>query len=183
MKPVLIALVLISYFSMFGVVGCVPGLRSAKPTSPPDRVADTKSAPAQGVPSKQSDIPKGELDRLLAAPPPPDKLVSGDRMPPIKPSDLSGQDEVRHSALVFLQGLKNVQHAQVCYSKATGGWLLLTYVPGSKKKVQQTIQQEYSWNNSTKEWEISGSQRAFPTKDLDSYLKTELPDEKCIQLK
>ena len=177
MKPALIALVLLSFLSTFGTVGCVPGLRSTKPTSPPEAVADAKGAPAAST--KGQDVPKKELERLLATPPPPDKLVRGDTKPLIKPSDLSGQDEVRQAALNFAQGLKNVKHVRVCYSKAYGGWFLLAYVPGGKK----TIQQEYTWNKNTKEWEIYGPQRAFPTKDLDSYLKSELPDEKCILLK
>jgi hypothetical protein len=177
MKPVLIALVLLSFLSALGTVGCVPGLRSTKSNSPPEAVADAKEVPAAST--KGQGVPKKELDRLLATPPPPDKLVPGHKRPLIKLSDLSGQEEVRKAALRFAQGLKNVKHVRVCYSKAYGGWFLLTYVPGGKK----TVQQEYSWNKDTKEWELSGSQRAFPTKDLDSYLKSELPDEKCILLK
>jgi hypothetical protein len=177
MKPALIALVLLSFLSTFGTMGCVSGLRSTKSTPPPGAVADAKGAPAASP--KGQDVRKKELERLLAVPPPPDKLTASNKGLLIKPSDLSGQDEVRRAALNFTQGLKNVKHVRVCYSKAYGGWFLLTYVPGGKK----TVQQEYSWNKNTKEWELSGSQRAFPTKDLDSYLKTELPDEKCILLK
>lgn len=181
MKVGLSALVLLSFLCTVAAVGCVPALRSAKPASPPDRVADTKAAPAPGAPAKQADLQKKELDRLLAVPPPPDKRIAGlgDRKPLIKPSDFSGQDEIRQAALSFVQGQKNVKHAKTCFSKASGGWFLLTYVPGGKN----TIEQEYAWNKDTKEWELSGSRRALPTKDLDTYLKSELPDEKCFTLK
>jgi len=181
MKAAWSVLVILSFLCTVAVMGCVPGLRSAKPGSPSERVADTKAAPPRAGSEKTADPSKKELDRLLAAPPPPDKVAAsaGDRRLLIKPSDLGSLDEVRQAALTFAQGLKNVKHVKTCYSKASGGWFLALYVPG----VKNTIEQEYSWNKDTKEWELSGTRRALPTKDLDIYLKSELPDEKCFLLK
>jgi len=181
MKAVLSALVLLSFFCTVSIVGCVPWLRSSKTSSPTEPAANAKVAPDRAGSTKSSEPSKSELDRLLAPPPPPDKLAAGqgERRTLIKPSDFAGRDEVSQAALMLAQGLKDVKHVKTCYSKSSGGWFLLLYVPKGNKIVEQ----EYFWNKDTKEWELYGHRKDLPAKEMNSYLKAELPDEKCFVLK
>lgn len=181
MKAVLSALVLLSFLCTVLVMGCIPGLRSTKLGSPSETSADAKSSPGPSASAKTPAVPNKELDSLLATPLPPDRAATGpgNKRPLIRPSDLSDKDEVSRAALVLAQGIKEVKHIKSCYSKASGGWFLLLYVQRGKK----ISEQEYSWNKETREWEIYAHRKDLPAQQLDIYLKSELPDEKCFLLR
>jgi hypothetical protein len=181
MKAGLSVLALLSFLCTALVVGCIPGLKSTKPDSTPANAAAAKGAPGPSASAKTPAVPNKELDSLLATPPPPDRAPAGlgNKRSVIQPSDLQDKDEVSRAALVLAQGIKDVKHVKSCYSKASGGWFLLLYVQRGKK----TSEQEYSWNKETKEWEIYAHRKDLPTEQLDIYLKSELPDEKCFLLR
>jgi hypothetical protein len=162
------------------LLGCVPGLQSAKPSDQ----GEPPSAP-QGQ-SEQAEAPKapmasGQGADPAATPPPPAYL------PPPPPDrekisegavDLRIRDEVNEAALRFAKEIPNVKHIKTCFSKLYGGWYLLLYLEKGKK----ISLQQYSWNGKSKEWEVQG-QFDIPAKQLQAQLKAEVGDEKCFRLK
>jgi len=162
------------------LLGCVPGLQSAK-------------APTQGEPplgpqgqSEQAEPPKAPMASdqgadPAATPPPPAYL------PPPPPDrekiseavvDLRVKDEVNEAAMRFAKEIPNVKHIKTCYSKTYEGWYLFLYHQKGKKMVFD----QFSWNAKSKEWEVAG-QFEVPAKQLDHHLKGEVADEKCFLLK
>jgi hypothetical protein len=161
--------------------GCVPGLQSAKPATQ----GEPPLAP-QGQ-SEQAEPPKAPMasDQGAdpAAPPPPPAYL-----PPPPPDrekiseaavDLRMKDEVNEAAMRFIKEMPNVKHAKTCYSKLYGPWYLIVYRQ-EKKKISV---QQYSWNDKSKEWEVTGPPFEVPAKQLDYQLKGEVADEKCFRLK
>jgi hypothetical protein len=162
------------------LLGCVPGLQSAKPPTQ----GEPPSAP-QGQ-SEQAQPPKAPMasDQGAdpAAPPPPPAYL-----PPPPPDrekiseavvDLRLKEEVNEAAMRFAKEIPNVKHIKTCYSKLYGGWYLLLYLEKGKK----ISLQQYSWNAKSKEWEVGG-QFNIPAKQLQAQLKAEVGDEKCFLLK
>jgi hypothetical protein len=170
-------LAMVTLVAFFLMVGCVPGLRSAKqpatPNQPADRAQDGKAQAAGKAPLG------GE--NLFASAPPPNSAanLSGSRGPTVQASDLTDKDEVSAAALLFGQGVPNAKHVKICYSKAVGGWSLFLYVLKGKKLTEE----EYAWNKQSREWEFYAARKNLPHNKMDIYLKGELPDEKCFVLR
>ena len=122
MKAALSLLAVTLILAALLLLGCVPGLQSAK-------------APTQGEPplgpqgqSEQAEPPKAPMasDQGAdpAAPPPPPAYL-----PPPPPDrekisegvvDLRQKEEVNEAAMRFAKEMPNVKHAKTCYSKSYG---------------------------------------------------------------
>jgi hypothetical protein len=162
------------------LLGCVPGLQSAKPATQ----GEPPLAP-QGQ-SEQGQSPKAPMasDQGAdpAAPPPPPAYL-----PPPPPDrekiseavvDLRQKEEVNEAAMRFAKEFPNVKYIKTCFSKLYGGWYLMLYVEKGKK----ISLEQFSWNGKSKEWEVAGRFQV-PAKQLDYHLKGEVADEKCFRLK
>jgi len=162
------------------LLGCVPGLQSAKPPT-----QDEPPLAPQGQ-SEQAEPPKAPMasDQSAdpaATPPPPAYL------PPSPPDrekiseavvDLRLKDEVNEAAMRFAKEIPNVKYIKTCFSKLYGGWYLMLYLEKGKK----ISLEQFSWNGKSKEWEVAGRFQV-PAKQLDYHLKGEVADEKCFRLK
>jgi len=162
------------------LLGCVPGLQSAKPPT-----QDEPPLAPQGQ-SEQAEPPKAPMasDQSAdpaATPPPPAYL------PPPPPDrekiseavvDLRLKDEVNEAAMRFAKEIPNVKYIKTCFSKLYGGWYLMLYLEKGKK----ISLEQFSWNGKSKEWEVAGRFQV-PAKQLDYHLKGEVADEKCFRLK
>jgi hypothetical protein len=163
------------------VWGCVSGLQSAKPADMADSTKEAK-APAQGDrPSPGAKPLPGDKDSLLAAPPTPDKALSSPSnvKPELVGSALKDKDEVTEAALLLAQNVPKVKHIKTCYARASGTWFLYLYVEKGKKLAEET----YSWNGELHEWETHGHRKDVQIKQIEFYLRAELPDEKCFLIK
>jgi len=167
--------------SVILMVGCVPGLQTAKTNTGPNPPADQGKAGQASAPGQPPGKPPFDKENLLATAPPPDSLGSAarTRMPEVQAADLVNKEEVSAAALAFAQGVPNAKHVKICYSKVAGGWSLFLYVEKGKK----IIEQEYAWNRQNREWEFYAARKNLPANKMDIYLKGELPDEKCFVLK
>jgi hypothetical protein len=162
------------------LLGCVPGLQSAKP---PTQGEPPLAPQGQSEPSDPHKAPMGfDQGADPAAPPPPPAYL-----PPPPPDrekisegsvDLRLKDEVNEAAMRFAKEIPNVKHIKTCFSKLYGGWYLMLYRQEGKK----ILFQQFSWNDRSKEWEASYQQQ-LPAKQLDYHLKGEVADEKCFRLK
>ncbi len=159
------------------LLGCVPGLQSAKP---PTQGEPPLAPQGQSEPSKAPMALDQGADP--AAPPPPPAYL-----PPPPPDrdrisegsvDLRLKDEVNEAAMRFAREIPNVKHIKTCFSKLYGGWYLMLYVEKGKK----ISLEQFSWNGKSKEWEVAGRFQV-PAKQLDYHLKGEVADEKCFRLK
>ncbi len=149
------------------LMGCVPGLRSAKP------VAKESQTPSTGQSALAS-------DPLLKPPPPPPDYVSNKGTD--KASDmpeLLQKEEINQAAIKFAREIPNVKYIKTCFSKIYGGWYLLLYIDTGKK----ISLQQYSWNDKSKEWDVVYQVKEIPAGQLDYHLKGEVGDEKCFLLK
>jgi hypothetical protein len=175
------SLATVSLIALVVMVGCVPGLRTAKQPATPNQPAADRAQGGKSPAVQAADKPPFDKENLLASAPPPDKLpaMSGARGPTVQPSDLSNKDEITAAALLFGQGVPNAKHVKICYSKAVGGWSLFLYVLKGKKLTEE----EYAWNKESREWEFYAAQKNLPANKMDIYLKGELPDEKCFVLR
>lgn len=162
------------------ILGCVPGLKSIKPFAGEDRataVGDrgkTKTTESQTGRGTGKDTKPGLPPLDYTPPPPPDDEKLSE-----KPIDLHEQDEVNSAAREFAKNVSGVKHIKTCYSKLYGGWYLFLYV----KKGKKISLHQYSWNEETKEWEISYHLKEVAAKELETHLKGEVHDEKCFVLK
>jgi hypothetical protein len=164
------------------VVGCVPGLRTAKPPETQGQPLDQGKPGQSPSAGKPTDKPAFDKENLLASVPSPDQLASASRgsMPAVQSSDLVNKEEVSAAALLLAQGVPGTKHVKICYSKSEGTWILLLYVEKGKKLVEQ----EYRWNKEIKEWDLHAYRKDdLEAKKIDIYLKGELPDEKCFVLR
>jgi hypothetical protein len=157
------------------LLGCVPGLQSAKPAAdgdafPPPEQADGAKAPAPSEPGADQATPPPPPQYI--PPPPPDReKISEATM------DLRMKDEVNEAAMRFAKEFPNVTNVKTCYSKLYGGWYLFLY----HKKGKGFVFDQFSWNAKSREWEPAG-QFKVPGK-LEQHLKGEVADEKCSVLK
>lgn len=161
------------------VLGCVPGIRSVKPTGETNQ-APASSGVEEGAPTapEQAKTSEGEQPPSRPVPykpPPPPTEAQGT----IGAIDLRLKDEVNEAALKFAKNIPGVEHIKTCYSKLYGGWYLFLYLKRGKK----ISLQQYSWNEKTKEWEIIYQLKELPPERLEYHLKGEVDDEKCFILK
>ncbi|MBI5572845.1 MAG: hypothetical protein HY914_23075 [Desulfomonile tiedjei] len=160
---------------------CIPGLRSSRtapepgspmPLRPGQPPVDASKAlkplekPTAGAQTAaQSD---------LKSPPLPDeeKVLAG------RPG-LHQRSEINQAALDFAQNYPHVKYVKTCFSKLYGGWYLILYVARGKK----TDLQQFSWNDTSKEWEPVFRQENLPKEQIEYHVKGEVGDEKCFVLK
>jgi len=164
------------------LLGCVPGLQSAKPSTEAENPSAPKGLLEQGQTAKAPTPSEKGADQAAAPPPVPEY------MPPPPPGqekiseavvDLRLKDEINEAAMRFAKEIPNVKHIKTCFSKLYGGWYLILYLEKAKK----ISLQQYSWNDKSKEWEIIYHLKELPTKQLEFHLKGEVADEKCFVLK
>lgn len=159
------------------LLGCVPGLQSAKSTKDAERPPATGEPPAPGAlkePQERQTDKSSPSSPVYKPPPPPgqDKTALGS-------IDLAQKDEVNDAALQFAKNVAGVEHIKTCYSKLYGGWYLFLYL----KKAKKISVQQYSWNPKTKEWDIIYHLKELAPERLEYHLKGEVDDEKCFVLK
>lgn len=145
--------------------GCLPGLKSTKPTA---QEARTSGAVGGQDPVVQP-LP----------PPPPDFREGAAAATATDPPELRQKEEINQAALKFAREIPNVKHIKTCFSKVYGGWYLLLYIESGKK----ISLQQYSWNEKSKEWDVVYHVKEVPEKQLEHHLKGEVGDEKCFILK
>ncbi len=196
MKPfhrLLTAMILVIMFA--ALVGCIANLKSRKPDATEPKVAK-KEPPLVAVRPRDTTLDTGKGERDL--PPPPGRESSPRRKdepsgpayepppPPPDPGrgsrgaiDLRKKEEVNAAAMDFAKNIKGVKHVKTCYSRLYGGWYLMLYVQKEKKVALQ----QYSWNESTKEWDVSYYLKEVPQNQIEYHLKSEIADEKCFLLK
>ncbi|MGO9571728.1 MAG: hypothetical protein ACLP5H_29735, partial [Desulfomonilaceae bacterium] len=161
------------------LLGCVPGLQSAKPPTEAEPPSGPQGQSEQAEPPKAPMAPGQGADQA-ATPPPPAYL------PPPPPGreqiseaavDLRLKDEVNEAAMRFAKEIPSVKYVKTCFSKLYGGWYLMLYVEKGKK----ISLEQFSWNTKSKEWEVAGRFQV-PPKQLEYHLKGEVADEKCFRL-
>jgi hypothetical protein len=180
MKAALSLLAVTLILAALLLLGCVPGLQSAKPATQGEPPLAPQGQSEQAEPSKAPMASDQGADP--AAPPPPPAYL-----PPPPPDrekiseavvDLRQKEEVNEAAMRFAKEFPNVKHIKTCFSKLYGGWYLMLYVEKGKK----ISLEQFSWNGKSKEWEVAGRFQV-PAKQLDYHLKGEVADEKCFRLK
>ena len=180
MKAALSLLAVTLILAALLLLGCVPGLQSAKaptqgePPLAPQGQSEQAEPPKAPMASDQGADPAAPRPRPAALPPPPrdgEKISEG-------VVDLRVKDEVNEAAMRFAKEIPNVKHIKTCYSKLYGGWYLMLYRQEGKK----ILLQQFSWNDRSKEWDASYN-KVLLSKELEGHLKGEVADEKCFRLK
>lgn len=164
------------------LLGCVPGIKSAKTgTSPQESPAGSSTVSQSPGPSGAAPVPGKDLGNVLPPPPPSYKpgegskgLVDRGDIP-----ELRQKEEVNEAALKFAKEVPDVKHVKTCFSRVYGGWYLLLYIEKGKK----ISLQQYSWNPKSREWEVVYHIKEVPSNQLEFHLKGEVGDEKCFVLK
>ena len=182
MKELLCLIMVTAVVAAVVLLGCVPGIKSAKTgPSPQDNPGGPKTANQSGIASDSSKIPGKDLDNLL--PPPPPSYKSGEGRGGAGDyadiPELRQREEINEAALKFAKEVPDVKHIKTCFSRIYGGWYLLLYIEKSKK----ISLQQYSWNPKSREWEVVYHIKEVPANQLEFHLKGEVGDEKCFVLK
>ncbi|MEW6140720.1 MAG: hypothetical protein AB1733_21060 [Thermodesulfobacteriota bacterium] len=179
----------ISRFSIFLIaiaatlaVGCAPALKSAKLDAPSDQGPAEQSAPATGTEPSQPLPPVSQIEkpRPPLATGPSQQPGLGKPAPPATPGESLEREEVNKAALEFAKGIPEVLHIKTCFSKMFGGWYLDLFIKKTKKTAAI---QNYAWNPTTREWEVSVKAKEIPLNEVENYLKGQVGDEKCSILK
>jgi len=95
------------------------------------------------------------LPGLSPSPPPDREKISEGSV------DLRLKDEVNEAAMRFIKEMPNVKHAKTCYSKLYGPCISL--FTAKRKRFQC---RQYSWNDKSKEWEVTGPPFEVPASSL-----------------
>lgn len=182
MKRLLAVLAVIVVIPLALGQGCIPGLKTAKPTPIPEQSPDAVSTENPPNASKPTELSEEELDKMLPPPPPSYKTrksIDGKMALPVTPKEMLEKDKINEAAVKFANEIPNVKHVKTCFSKMFGGWYLDVFVTKGKK----IIKQHYSWNPVTREWDISLAPKEVPEDKLEYHLKGEVRDERCSVLK
>jgi hypothetical protein len=181
MKRLLTVLAVTVAILLAGILGCVPGIKSTKPTSDSDLKSVDKTAEySSEETSKPKKLTQEDLEKMLPPPPPSyKKNGDGNKALPVGPKEMLLKEEINASALEFAKQIPGVIHVKTCFSKVFGGWYLHLYV----KKGKKISLQHYTWNAVTKEWDVSLSVKELPLENLEHHVKGEVGDEKCTVLK
>jgi len=167
-KPFTLTFLLFMALILAAMSGCIPGLKSTKPTAQETRV----SGAGQAVDGQGPVVPP-------LPPPPPDFRDGAAATPGAESPELRQKEEINQAALRFAREIPNVRHIKTCFSKVYGGWYLLLYIESGKK----ISLQQYSWNEKSQEWDVVYHVKEVPEKQLEHHLKAEVGDEKCFILK
>jgi hypothetical protein len=161
------------------IEGCVPGFRAAKhlPELGENARSESASTTDAGAPQKPA-LGESETGAVAGAPQEKSRTVPR-RAPPATPRELREKDEINHSALEFAKAIPDVLHVKTCFSRIFGGWYLHLYM----KKGKKISLQHYTWNPTTREWEVSLAVKELPVEDLERHLRSEVEDEVCTVLK
>jgi hypothetical protein len=161
------------------IEGCVPGFRAAKPLPELEENARSETATTTdaGAPQKPA-LGESEIGSAARAPQEKSRAVAR-RALPATPRELREKDEINQSALEFAKAIPDVQHVKTCFSRIFGGWYLHLYV----KKGKNISLQHYTWNHTTREWEVSLAVKELPVGELERHLRSEVEDEMCTVLK
>lgn len=164
------------------ILGCTSALKSSRPEVPQEEsVPEQPSSEQAGRADEPSTSPvaRPEGERLPAPPSPVGRQDLGKPAPPATPTESIERQEINRAALEFAKEMPDVLHVKTCYSKIFGGWYLDLFLKKGKKKALQ----HYTWNPSTKEWEVSLPVKELTDENLDFHLKGQVGDEKCTVLK
>jgi hypothetical protein len=163
------------------ISSCIPGLRSSRTAPEPSRPAPLRPGQApldtakalKPLEKPTADAPgTAQPDLKSSSLPDEEKVLAG------RPG-LHQRSEINQAALDFAQHHPHVKHVKTCFSKLYGGWYLILYVARGKN----IDLQQFSWNDSSKEWEPVFRQKNLPKEQLDYHVKGEVGDEKCFILK
>jgi hypothetical protein len=164
------------------ILGCAPALKSSKLEAPQEQSRTEQPSSEQGIrPEEPASAPEARPQGKH--PPVPGSPVGredlGKPAPPATHTEVMEKQEVNKAALEFAKEMPDVLHVKTCYSKMFGGWYLDLFLKKGKKKAIQ----HYTWNPTTKEWEVSLPVKEVTDENLDYYLKGQVGDEKCTVLK